>query len=163
MDPTIEVRTSPIEGRGLFATAQLPIDHVAVRLGGELVKTVELQRRLDAVETADDSTFIDSIAIYGDAHLVLPDRSDAHFGNHSCDPNLWYVGPFDLVTRRSVEPGEELTIDYGTVSGAPGFSMVCTCSATGCRGVVTSNDWKRRELRVRYGNHWTPALLVRIA
>ena len=31
-----------------------------------------------------------------------------------------------------------------------------------CRGVVTGNDWRRPDLRERYGKHWVPALLARI-
>ena len=28
-----------------------------------------------------------------------------------------------------------------------------------CRGEVTGEDWRRPELRERYGDHWVPALL----
>jgi uncharacterized protein len=100
--------------------------------------------------------------VYDDAHLVLPPNTPVHFGNHSCDPTLWLVGPFELGTRRGVTVGEEATIDYGTVSGAGGFRMACRCGAAACRGEVTSADWQRPELQRRYGSHWAPALQVRI-
>ena len=76
---------------------------------------------------------MDTLSIYEDAHLVLPPGTLIHFGNHSCDPNMWHVGPFEIATRRAVDVGEELTIDYGTPSGVAGFSMACSC---GLRSVV---------------------------
>ena len=33
--------------------------------------------------------------------------------NHACDPNTWLDG-LDLVARRDIRPGEELTVDYAT-------------------------------------------------
>jgi hypothetical protein len=86
-----------------------------------------------------------------------------HYGNHSCDPNLWHVGPYEIATRRPVRAGEELTMDYATQTGTPGFSMSCRCGAAGCRGEVTSEDWRRADLQARYAGHWVPALEARIA
>lgn len=40
--------------------------------------------------------------------------------------------------------------------------MTCRCGTAMCRGEITSSDWRRPELRDRYGDHWTPALLARI-
>ena len=63
---------------------------------------------------------MDTLTIYENVHLVLPPEKDAvHYGNHSCDPTMWHVGPFEIATRRAVHVGEELTIDYGTQTGAP--------------------------------------------
>jgi SET domain len=72
---------------------------------------------------------IRTLTIYENAHLVLPAGSVIHFVNHSCDPNLWRVGTFEIATRRAVHFGEELTIDYATPSGASGFSMACSCGS----------------------------------
>lgn len=85
-----------------------------------------------------------------------------HFGNHSCDPTLWHLGPYELSTRRDVIAGEEATLDYGTASGADGFRMACRCGAAACRGEVSSADWMRVELHKRYCGHWVPALQERI-
>lgn len=106
--------------------------------------------------------YVDTITIYADAHLVLPSDTPIHFGNHSCDPTLWHVGPYELATRNDVRAGEEATIDYGTQSGAAGFRMTCTCGSAGCRRVVTSDDWRLPELQGRYAGHWVPALQQRI-
>jgi hypothetical protein len=58
--------------------------------------------------------------------------------------------------------GDEITLDYATVSGADGFAMECRCGSALCRGRVTSDDWRRPDLRRRYVGHWTPVLRRRI-
>ncbi|SET63767.1 SET domain-containing protein [Nonomuraea wenchangensis] len=78
-----------------------------------------------------------------------------------CDPNLWWSAPYALVVRRDVGRGEELTLDYATCTKAPGFVLECRCGAPLCRGRVTGEDWKRADLRERYGDHWSFPLPVR--
>jgi uncharacterized protein len=163
LHPGVVVRASAIEGRGLFVTEDLPTGEIVLRLSGRLVSTDELARLIEHANADPSHAYVDTLTIYEDAHLVLPAGSVIHFGNHSCDPNLWHVGPFEIATRRAVHVGEELTIDYGTQSGAPGFSMACSCRSPLCRGVVTSDDWRLPALQTRYRHHWVPALEARIA
>jgi hypothetical protein len=44
------------------------------------------------------------------------------YGNHSCDPNLWWVGPYELAARRNLSAGEELINDYATSTAATPIS-----------------------------------------
>jgi len=96
----------------------------------------------------------------------------ATFFNHSCDPNCWFDGDNKITTRRAVKAGHELTYDYCT--SRPIFATngidPCRCKtgtgmtkshssggsgiASSCRGRVTWTDYRRPELRARYGNHW---------
>jgi len=158
LHPDVEVRASGIEGRGLFARAPIPAGTVVSRLGGRLVSGDEL-RRLFA---EPDRGYIDTITVGADLHLVLPPRRDNGYGNHACVPNLWWVGPYELATRRDITAGDELTNDYAT-SADPDFTMACACGSPECRHVVTGADWQRPELRERYGDHWVPALQDRIS
>ena len=160
--PHVVVNDSGIEGRGLFATEDLPADEVVVRLSGRLVSTDELSRLIEHANADPSHSYVDTLTIYEDSHLVLPPGTMIHFGNHSCDPNMWHVGPFEIATRRDVRTGEELTIDYGTQTGAAGFSMTCHCGSALCRGVVSSDDWRLPALQERYRAHWVPALEDRI-
>ena len=161
--PNVAVKDSAIEGRGLFAEEGLPSDEVVFRLGGRLVSTDELGRLIEHASADPSRSYVDTLIIHEDAHLVLPPGTLIHFGNHSCDPNMWHVGPYEIATRRAIEVGEELTVDYGTQSGAAGFSMACRCGSPLCRGVVSSNDWLLPALQLRYRYHWVPALEARIA
>jgi hypothetical protein len=160
--PGVGAGRSAIEGHGLFARQQLDVGVVVVRLGGRLVSSAELNVLLASSSGESGTGYVDTIAVYDDRHLVLPRGTAAHWCNHSCDPNLWHVGPYDLVTRRPIRAGEELTIDYGTNSGAAGFRMRCRCGSPGCRSEITSNDWRRPDLQDRYRGHWTPALQSQI-
>ena len=161
--PDLVVKDSAIEGRGLFATENLPEGEIVLRLSGRLVSTDELRHLIEQANADPSHSYVDTLTIYEDAHLVLPPGTLIHFGNHSCDPNMWHVGPYEIATRRAVGIGEELTIDYGTQSGADGFSMVCSCGTPLCRRLVSSNDWRLPALRARYRHHWVPALEARIA
>src|SRR5438477_12500871 len=142
VDDRITVAPSTIAGQGLFAAADIEPETVVIRLGGRLVTTDELDRLIAAANADPSSPYVDSVTVAEGAHLVLPPGTVAHFGNHSCDPNLWPVGPYELATRRPVRAGEELTVDYGTLSGAPGFVMACSCGSPQCRGQITSENWR---------------------
>jgi D-alanine-D-alanine ligase-like ATP-grasp enzyme len=69
--------------------------------------------------------------------------------NHSCDPNAWIEG-LDLVARRPIEAGEEITVEYATFIAGTGASFDCRCGADDCRGRVTPEDWQLPEIRRRY-------------
>ncbi len=157
--PSLVVRPSAIEGDGLFAAEPIDAGVVIIRLGGHVVTTDELHRLFDE---AAEGEYIDTFAVGDDAHIVLPPRTTAHFGNHSCDPTLWPVGAFELATRRSVDRGQELTVDYGTISDDRTFRLPCRCESALCRGVITGEDWRLRDLQERYAGHWPPGLQDRI-
>jgi hypothetical protein len=173
-DPRLVVGPSSIHGTGLFAGGPIPPGAVVCRLGGRLVSGQELGVLILQTAAPDDEggegdgagdhtpAYVDSIAVGPDAHLVLPPGRLAHYGNHSCDPNLWWTGAYTLAARRPIAGGEELTNDYATSTGVDRFEMPCSCGASSCRGVVTGVDWRREDLQVRYGGHWVPVLLERI-
>src|ERR1700734_3274306 len=161
--PKVVISESAIEGNGLFAAEELSADVLVIRLAGCLVSTDELEQLIGEANADPSLAYVDTLTVYENAHLVLPSGSAVHFGNHSCDPNLWHVGPYEIATRRPVAAGEELTIDYGTQSGAGGFSMTCDCGSPQCRRVISSNDWRLPYLQERYRNHWVPALEERIS
>jgi uncharacterized protein len=161
--PNVVVRDSGIEGSGLFSTEELASGVIVLRLSGQLVSSNELADLIEYANSDPAHPYVDTLTVYEDAHLVLPAESDIHFGNHCCDPTMWHVGPYEIATRRVVQVGEELTIDYGTQSGAAGFSMTCQCGSALCRGSVSSNDWRLPQLQDRYRDHWVPALQARIS
>ncbi|MEO3750355.1 SET domain-containing protein-lysine N-methyltransferase [Streptomyces sp. B6B3] len=166
LHPDAEVRRSAIAGSGLFARAPIPAGTVVARFGGRLVTDAELRELFAEAADRPDRPYIDTIAVTESTHLVLPPRGERSigYGNHGCDPTLWWDGPYTLVARRAIPEGDELTSDYATSTWDSGFVMPCSCGAPiECRGTVTGDDWRRPELWARYGDHWTPALLARIA
>ena len=158
IDDRLVVRRSRIEGRGLFAQEPVSAGTVVIRLGGRLVTSDELEALIAAADADPDAPYVDAITVTEDVHLVLPSGTRVHFANHSCDPSLWHIGPYEIAARRDLQVGDETTVDYATHSGADGFAMRCRCGSPVCRGQVTSQDWRLPELQRRYYGHWVPAL-----
>jgi len=71
--------------------------------------------------------------------------------NHSCDPNAWLEG-MDLVARRRIKAGEEITIDYATFYNERMDDFVCHCGAANCRGIIKGTDYRENFVE-RYGDH----------
>ena len=79
---------------------------------------------------------------------VLEPAAPLRFLNHSCDPNCelfyWFdedQGPQEdrlwLQTIRSIEPGEELSIDYCWPADA---AIECRCGTANCRGWIVDPE-----------------------
>ena len=156
LDPRVVVAPSAIEGRGLFARAPIEAGEVVARLGGEVLTDDEFRARSRRLAKYS------ALAIGDGRHLLLDDDSPAGFGNHSCDSNLWMADEVTVVARRRIEAGEEVTVDYALHTADTPWSMACRCVAPACRGVVTSDDWRRRDVQERYAGHFSPFLNRRI-
>jgi hypothetical protein len=154
----VEVRDSPIAGCGLFTTVAMMPGVVMAILCGRLVSDATLRTMLEHA----NGTYTDTVSLHENVNLVLPAGTPLHWGNHSCDPNLWWVDPLSLATRRHVAAGAELTVDYGTLTDSPDFEMECNCEASMCRQHVTGADWQRSDLQEAYGDHWVPVLRHRL-
>lgn len=138
LNPDIEIKDSPIQGKGLFA--KLPIkkgQRIWISKGEEPVEEkiytkeefkefqkwcIEHEKEWDSVAMPD-----------GTIKAAVSDRANhpENYGNHSCEPNL----DKDHVALRDIDAGEELTIDYSQFSDKD-WSMECNCGAKSCKGVV---------------------------
>jgi len=72
--------------------------------------------------------------------------------NHSCDPSAWLSG-LDLVARRDLRAGDEITTDYATYCGPSMKDFPCQCGTSACRGVIRGTDFLLPEIRARYAGH----------
>jgi hypothetical protein len=153
LSPDVQVRDSPIEGRGLFATRPLAEGTVVERLGGRVIGDAEL---------ASLRPPYSSLTVADGTHLLIDGSHPVRYGNHSCSPNLWHLDATTIALRTDIPDGTELTIDYATHTGIPDWSMRCSCGSAACRGTVTGRDWQRPDLQAAYGRHWSPALLARM-
>jgi hypothetical protein len=62
----------------------------------------------------------------------------AKYLNHSCEPNCRSTG-FDLeLAVRDIQPGEQLTDDYGSLN--VNYEFDCRCGAPGCRRTIRASD-----------------------
>ena len=136
LHPETEVRfVSPAVGRGVFATARIP--------RGTIVWT---QDSRDRVFPASDLPGLDPELL---EELRVHGHRDAQGGyilcwdggrlvNHACDPNLRGVGPWFMVARRDIAPGEEVTCDYAECNLEA--ALECACESPNCRGRVDGRD-----------------------
>ena len=147
----VEVRPSPVAGRGLFTTLDLPAGTVVSHLGGTLVDTATLRTM---IETSEE--YVDTVVVDDDRHLVLTPGSRNRFGNHACDPNLGWVDAYTLATRADVAADEELLVDYAMSVTDASWFLRCHCPSTRCRQMVEGSDWRIPQLQQRYDGWWAP-------
>ena len=154
INPKLDVRTALKCGKGVFAATNIKKDEVLSVFGGYIVKAIDVL----------DSTFYDddySLQISED-FLIGPmgkrDLTDADFFNHSCDPNAGFNGQIFLVAMRNIKEDEEITFDYAMVlqkmPGVKFYKLKCLCGSQKCRGFVTENDWKTKDLQKRYDGYF---------
>ena len=167
IDPRIEVRPSPIHGKGMFATAPIEKGQVVTIWGGTLLLTEE-----DIATSKRARDWQAKGYIWGTigeglylARLLGPGEQDlTDFINHSCDPNVWMQDEVTLEARRDIAIGEELTIDYAMFEGSEDWvpPWACLCGSACCRGEFTGQDWRRKDLQERYRDHFSPFINERI-
>jgi SET domain-containing protein len=151
----IEVRISPISGRGLFA--HKPI------LRGEVVwqkDEGEARYHLSEIIAWPEETrrFFYTLAYqiddeYFSGPLPGSPEDPGDFMNHSCNPTSWFETDSVMVATRDIAVDEEITYDYATSEVSPVFSMPCNCKTIYCRSIITGLDFLRPDLQHRYGDH----------
>ena len=127
-----EVRRSRIQGRGLFALANLPARRKLGELGGELITEREARRRARGRESV-------MIVEFGDGTALDASRLGSHFKyvNHSCEPNAYMRlcrGRVEFYALREIATGEEVTCDYGETHHDG--RLPCRCGSARCRGAL---------------------------
>ena len=138
----LEVRKSPIAGRGCFATEVIHKGETIRTLVGEKVNGLELDERI----ALGEFTLGMDLQINDNLFLILG-SPDVYF-NHSCAPNAAIRGENELFAIGDIAEGEEITFDYSTTIGInrepewlfdnEDWSMQCSCRADDCRGQVES-------------------------
>ncbi|HUI24260.1 MAG TPA: SET domain-containing protein-lysine N-methyltransferase [Nitrososphaerales archaeon] len=116
MKSGLEIKESPIHGRGVFATVRTPKGTVVEEIKGKpqhysKIPPALLLRR--AMEVSNDF------------YIVPAEGSVGWFLNHSDKPNCTY----DIPTRKiratkDILRGEELTIDYHETTTWPGYATL---------------------------------------
>ncbi len=150
VDLPFEIRPSPMQGLGAFATRFIPAGTRLIEYAGERLTVAESEARYPDVPGERHHTFLFAIEdeVDGEWIEVVVDAAvngnEARFINHSCDPNCDAVvedARIWIDTIRDVQPGEELAYDYAFVlperhTPAAKRRFPCHCGSARCRGTM---------------------------
>jgi SET domain-containing protein len=142
-DRPFEVRRSPIQGLGAFATRRIPAGTRLIEYAGERLTPAQADARYPDIPGERHHTFLFAI----DDEWVIDaevDGNAARWINHSCDPNCDAVvddGRIWIETIRDVQQGEELAYDYRLIleerhTPAAKKQYPCNCGTKRCRGTM---------------------------
>ena len=150
VDLPFEIRPSPMQGLGAFATRFIPAGTRLIEYAGERLTVTESEARYPDVPGERHHTYLFAIEdeVDGEWIEVVVDAAvngnAARFINHSCDPNCDAVvedARIWIDTIRDVRPDEELAYDYAFVlperhTPAAKRRFPCHCGAARCRGTM---------------------------
>ena len=141
--PLVEVRNSPVHGRGVFAVAHIPKGTRVLEYLGERLSHEAADKRYEDHDENDNHTFLFIV----DKHTVIDagvGGNDARFINHQCSGNCESVIQHRRVfidATRDIAPGEELGYDYEIgreKDDPPNVDEIyaCRCGSPQCRGTM---------------------------
>jgi len=138
INPNIEIKDSPIQGKGLFTKVDFKKgESIWISKGEEPYnEKIYTDEEFKAFQKwcIENGKEWDAVANGDGTHTAaLSDREKhpGNYGNHSCDPNM----AAGYTALRDIEAGEELTADYAQFS-TKDWEMKCNCSADNCKGEV---------------------------
>lgn len=155
LSPRCESRVKGGSQRGVFALGALKQGELIAVFGGAVC---DWEALLALPEEARSL----SLQVEDELFLVPETIGDGDFVNHSCDPNAGLSGQICLVAMRDIQSGEEIRFDYAMCDSLPYDEFDCDCGAAHCRGRVTGDDWKLKELQQRYAGYFSPYLQRRM-
>lgn len=136
MSDLLQFRESTIHGLGAFAAARVPAGTRVIEYVGEKITKAESLRRCEqenwCIFALDDEFDLDGAVGWNPARFI----------NHSCSPNCeaeFIDGRIWIIAIRNIEPGEELTFNYGydleSYKEHP-----CRCGASNCVGYMIAEE-----------------------
>ena len=156
---SLEIRSTPDKGGfGVYARAPIKKNTIVAYIAGKIISFNEALKlpvkKQRCVVQIDEDAFITPMD-YEDPFFLI---------NHSCDPNLGFLGEVTMQAMRDIEPNEEVCYDYAMCDGVVFNEFTndnivkCMCGSSRCRGEMTETDWNLPELRVRYKDYYAPFL-----
>lgn len=134
---SLELRRSGIDGRGMFATAEIQAGEYIVEYTGDRISKEDSRLRC-----REGNNYIFYINQEFDLDGSVA-RNVARFINHSCAPNseaeldedrIW------IIALRDIAPGEEITFNYG-YDLEDYREHPCRCGAPRCVGYILAEEY----------------------
>ena len=126
------VRKSEIDGHGVFAAEMIPPRLKIGEIRGEAITCAEGRRRAASLQR------IMIVEISARTAIDASKSTDPmRFTNHSCQANARLAiiaGRIEFYSLRGIEPGEEITVNYGETHHEG--KLRCRCGAPNCIGAL---------------------------
>jgi len=155
----IEVRNSPIHGRGVYAAADIAKGERVLEYRGEIISWKAADERPPSDPNDPHHTFLFSLS---DGKRVIDASqggNDARWINHSCDPNCETEesgsGRVYIEAIRDISSGEELNYDYCLIIDEKLTKKLkqqyaCRCGAADCRGTMLALAKKKKKKKRKH-------------
>ena len=158
MNRWFEIKESTIAGKGAYARVRIPKGTSIIEYCGEHIDKEESEKRGQRhrdrgmlwIFTLNETTDIDA----------SKEGNESRFINHSCTPNceavIYDEEEIWIEAMRTIEPGEELTFNYGFEE--PDEVYPCQCNSDNCRGWIVKEEYEfdvgeKKELE-KLHNEW---------
>ena len=126
------VRKSEIDGHGVFAAEMIPPRLKIGEIRGEAISCAEGRRRAASLQR------IMIVEVSSRTAIDASKSTDPmRFTNHSCQANARLAiiaGRIEFYALRAIEPGEEITVNYGETHHEG--KLRCRCGAPNCIGAL---------------------------
>ncbi|MFZ1720698.1 MAG: SET domain-containing protein-lysine N-methyltransferase [Candidatus Moraniibacteriota bacterium] len=150
LNPKLTVGKTARYGVGTFANKNIKKGELLLILSGYVMKVVDEEKLPKGLSD-------NGIQVTEDFCLSVARKEDLggiNFFNHSCDPNVGIKGQIFLVAMKNIRSGEEATFDYAMTlcrtKNATPYRLRCLCEKKICRGIVTDDDWRKKEIQEKY-------------
>ncbi len=127
----LSIRKSKIHRYGVYAEERIPANRKVIEYTGERLNRRETKRRGEG-----EYTYLFTLDKYWTLDGAFG-GSGAEIINHSCEANVVsriMKGHIIYMSLRTIEPGEEITVDYNFEY--VGDRTSCSCGTNSCRTVM---------------------------
>lgn len=126
--PPYQISDCPGRGRGVYSNVAYQANEFVMEFTGTVTPISEINDFTHYLQIAPDL-------------FLGPSGGADDYVNHSCDPNCALYFENDVLILRAIreiEPGQELSFDYGTIQFSEPTIFKCECGSRHCRGTVGS-------------------------
>lgn len=150
------VRFDLREGFGTFAKQLVKEGETVISFEGQPHTLMSKSYAVNVLSEEDQELFFRHAYPLTDDIYVMWERDSSQWKplNHSCDPNAWFEG-LNVVARRDIQPGEQITIDYAMMYGEEMPLFECHCDSPTCRGIIRGTDFLEPFVK-HYRDHTSP-------
>ncbi len=145
------------EGWGVFAKESLKKNDVLFVMGGYILD-INDENSLKGI-VADKPIEISENFSIGPRTAKDIEKMPQHYVNHSCNPNAGFDGQIFMTAIRPIRQNEEIAYDYAMIMHSNTksnsyFTFDCLCGTEKCRGTISEDDWKMKDLQKQYDGYF---------